>query len=172
VRRWLGSTLTAKAISVFVLPLTACTSGLSEEPPTVWRQDTDVLNCTPAAFGDSEFLLVTLGPGHGAELAILRHSDDAPYFLVVQSPPADMRILMTREEFAEATTVRLSTATSGYRWVKDGENERIFTTPGRYTIQVSELLESELGGHTCTVEYRALSAGVSARRASTPTRRR
>jgi hypothetical protein len=143
-----------RTVPLILLGLAACTSELSEAPPTVWRQDTHVLDCTPAAFRDSEGLLLTLGPGHGAELAIHRHSDNAPYFLVVQLPPADMRILMTREEFAEATTVRLSTATSGYKWVKDGGNERIFTTPGTYTIQVSEVLESEIGGYTCTVEYR------------------
>jgi hypothetical protein len=81
-------------------------------------------------------------------------ADERPFFLVVQSPPADMHSLMSREEFAAARTVTLTSATTGFAWTVDGRNERIFTVEGEYRIHVSEVLESERGGYTCSVVFR------------------
>ena len=64
-----------------------------------------------------------------------------------------MHLLMTQEAFADATRVELPASIVGYKWVRDGGNERIFTQPGNYSVYVSTALESEEGGYTCKVRY-------------------
>jgi hypothetical protein len=64
-----------------------------------------------------------------------------------------MRILMSREAFADAKRVELPSSIVGYKWVRDGGNESIFTTAGSYSVYVSTALESEEGGYTCTIDY-------------------
>jgi hypothetical protein len=119
----------------------------------IWKENRKVLACSPSKLGPSDTLVLTLGPKHGRELAITRHMDNIPFFLVVSQPPADMKSVMSPDEFAKARRVTFKTTATGYAWVKDRGNERVFTTPGKYTIRVSEVLESERGGYRCTVTY-------------------
>jgi hypothetical protein len=119
----------------------------------IWKEDRKVLACSPTKLGPSDTLVLTLGPKHGRELAITRHVDNIPFFLVVSSPPADMKSLMSPDEFAKARRVTFKTTDAGYAWVKDRGNERVFTMPGKYTVRVSEVLESERGGYSCTITY-------------------
>jgi hypothetical protein len=119
----------------------------------LWKEDRKVLACSPTKLGPSDTLVLTLGPKHGRELAITRHGDNIFFFLVVSLPPADMKSLMSPDEFAKARRVTFKTTDTGYAWVKDRGNERVFTMPGKYTVRVSEVLESERGGHRCTVTY-------------------
>jgi len=121
---------------------------------TRWEEDPAVLDCQPRVLRLGEPLTLRFGPGHGAEMSIWRVADQRPFFLVVQGPPADMHSLMSREEFAAAKTVTLTPDTTGFAWVYDGGNEKIFTLEGEYRIHVSEILESERGGHTCSVIFR------------------
>jgi hypothetical protein len=83
-----------------------------------------------------EILNISLGPNHGKELAIRRHSDDVWYFLVVGSPPADMVSLMTPSEFSIAKSIKIGPKTTGYKWTCEGGNEISFSEPGMYTIYV------------------------------------
>ena len=102
---------------------------------------------------DGETLTLTLGPGHGSELGIVREQGEVPYFLVIQGPPPEMQTLMARGEFGAATRVEVPASATGYKWLGEGGNERIFTTPGTYEGLISNSLESEEGGHMCVVEY-------------------
>lgn len=119
----------------------------------IWKEDRKVLACSPTNLGPSDTLVLTLGRKHGFELAITRRADNIPFFLVVSAPPTDMKSLMSPDEFAKARRVTFKTTNTGYAWVKDGGNERVFTAPGKYTVSVSEVLESERGGYICTVTY-------------------
>lgn len=119
----------------------------------IWKEDRKVLACSPTTLGPSDTLVLTLGPKHGRELAITRHVDDIRFFLVVSQPPADMKSLMSPDEFSKARRVTFKTTDTGYAWVKGRGNERVFTMPGKYTVLVSEVLESEHGGYSCTVTY-------------------
>ena len=126
------------------------------EPPltTIFPADARVLACAPTTLRDGQSLVLTLGQGHERELAIVREADETPYFLVVQSPPPDMRPFMLRNLFAVATRVEMPASITGYKWIGDGGNERIFTSPGEYTVVMSNDLESEIGGHSCAIDYR------------------
>jgi len=119
----------------------------------LWKNDPNVLLCSPTRLGANDTLVLTLGPKHGRELAIRRHSDGVWFFLVVQSAPLDMKTLMSRQDFAKARRVSLKVTDTGYAWVKGRGNEQVFTVRGKYSVHVSEVLESERGGHTCTVTY-------------------
>jgi hypothetical protein len=120
---------------------------------TVWVNNPKVLSCSPERLATRGKLILTLGPEHGKELAIWRESDKTWFFLVVQAPPTDMKPLMSREAFAVATRIEIPADSIGFAWAKDRGNERIFTSPGRYIVYASEVLESEVGGHECTVTF-------------------
>jgi hypothetical protein len=119
----------------------------------IWKEDPQVLACSPAAVGPNGKIVLELGPKHGRELAIRRHSDGVWFFLVVQAAPREMKSLMSRAEFAKARRVVLEPSVTGYAWVEGRGNEKIFTTAGKYSVHVSDVLESERGGHTCTITY-------------------
>ena len=127
-----------------------------EEVPldNIFPNNPQVLACAPATLSSGQTLTLTLGPGHGRELAIVRESDETPYFLVVQGPPPDMRSLMLRDLFAVASRVDMPASITGYKWIGDGGNERIFTSPGEYVVIVSDNLEGEAGGNSCAIDYR------------------
>jgi hypothetical protein len=120
----------------------------------LWRTDAKVLSCAPKVLRAGGTLSIALGPGHGSEMAIHRHSDNVYFFIVVRQPPVDMVSLMSPEEFAKARRTSLSAASTGYAWVHGLGQEPIFTTSGRYSVKTSETLESERGGYRCTFEFR------------------
>ena len=119
----------------------------------IWKQNQKVLGCSPTILTATDTLVLTLGPKHGRELAIRRHSDGVWFFLVVGDAPPDMKSLMSRDDFSKARRISFKTTETGYAWVKGRGNERVFTVPGKYSVHVSDALESERGGHSCTVTY-------------------
>ena len=123
------------------------------EPQSIFKVDANVLSCSPAMLHNGEPLVLTLGAGHGSELGVVREEGEVPYFMVIQGPPDDMKTLMARGEFGAATRVEVPSDATGFRWVGEGGNERIFTTPGTYEVLISNSLESEDGGHMCVVQY-------------------
>ena len=58
----------------------------------IWKEDRKVLACFPAKLGPSDTLVLTLGQKHGRELAITRHADNIPFFLVVGLPPSIRKV--------------------------------------------------------------------------------
>lgn len=122
--------------------------------PTLVFEDSKQLQCSPKVLDPDDTLILTLGPMHGSELAITRVADRWPYFLVVRNPPGEMKPLMTPKQFKAATRVEIPVRIEAFPWVKNGKMERLFSKPGKYDVYVSEILESEVGGYSCTVEYR------------------
>jgi hypothetical protein len=133
------------------LLITLLISASLAEAEEVWLEDPNVLSCSPNVLTIGKKLEIKLGPNHGKELAATRHSENLPFFLVVQSPPIEMVSLMSREEFEEAKKVTITSQTIGFRWDVKGGNEAVFSQPGLYTLYVSEVLESEIGGYKCSI---------------------
>ena len=118
-----------------------------------WAEDAHVLKCSPSQLQPDGALLLDLGDGHGKELAIHRLDDDAWFFLVVVSPPAEMANLMEPGEFAVVRRVEVPASTVWPEWTTPSTADRIFKFSGKYMIYTSENLESEQGGYRCAVKY-------------------
>jgi hypothetical protein len=132
---------------LLLLPLSAAHA---EE---TWTQDPNVLACSPARLQPGHVLELKLGVGHGKELSVQGPRKEQIFLLVVGSPPSGDPQLMTPREFAAASEATISTDLVAKPWVFQAKPERVFSTPGVYTIRVSENLESEVGGFSCTVKY-------------------
>lgn len=132
--------------------------------PAEWFIDKHVLSCSPTTLSSSDTLVLNLGPGHGRELALRRVSDNTWYFLVVGLPGEDEPQLMTPDQFAAAKRVEIpatfQSSTSG------GPLEPILNRPGKYEVYVSDILESEVGGHVCGFNYTGMSPNNSFKPAS------
>ena len=118
-----------------------------------WTRDQNVPACSPAQLKPGQLLKLKLGVGHGQELSVQGPKKEQIFLLVVGSPPPDDPQLMTPKEFAAATEVTISTELVAKPWVFQAKPKRVFSTPGIYTVRVSENLESEVGGFFCTVKY-------------------
>jgi hypothetical protein len=136
---------------VFIL-LSISSSGDEVESETVWTELKTMLNCFPDKIKIGETLTISLGNDHGKELAVFKHKDDSWHFMVVGSPPDDMKSLMTPSEFKESRIIEIKPDTTAYRWSEEGKNEKVFSEPGKYSFYVSEILESETGGYVCHVQ--------------------
>lgn len=139
-----------KIISVFLLLALALPVFAQEVTP--WAKDPRVLSCSPAKLHVAGKLTLVMGPGHGRELGIRRHSDNSWYFLVIGSPPDNARTLMTPDEFARSHEVVIPASVTTTEWV-NGAEVSVFSTSGKYSIYVSDNLESETGGYMCTIRY-------------------
>ena len=120
-----------------------------EVPETIWYESKAAVSCTPKELNPSETLRVKLVGHHGSELAVYRYDENLWLFMVVGSPPTSMVSLMSPQELEVAKSFEITPKTTGYRWDSMGGNEVIFSRPGKYTLHVSEALESELGGYKC-----------------------
>src|SRR4051812_12505900 len=114
-----------------------------------WRDSPKVLACSPKLLKKGGTLTLTLGPHHGAELAIRRTGTSDWYFIVTGGPGKQK--FMTPRAFKAARRVTLTDTIEGA--ADSGKNERVFSKPGRYTIYISDKLESEAGGNICTIRY-------------------
>ncbi len=61
--------------------------------------------------------MLELGPDHGRELGIRRHSDNTWYFLVVASPPDNAKVLMTPELFETKAQIKIPASSMTTEWV-------------------------------------------------------
>lgn len=134
---------------IFALFNIAVSAKALEAKETVWLESENVVSCVPKELVIGDALQVKLGAQHGKELAIYRHSENIWLFLVVGSQPPDMVSIMSPLEFKAAKSLEIAHSTTGYRWDSKGGNEAIFSKPGKYTLYVSENLESEEGGYKC-----------------------
>ena len=115
-----------------------------------WRDDPKVMACAPKVLKKGSALTLTLGPRHGAELAIQRAGTRDWYFIITGGP--EPQHFMTPKDFQATKRVTLNENTQGYGPPK-GELVKIFSRPGRYVVHISDKLESEAGGNKCTVNY-------------------
>ncbi len=146
-------------ILVAALLLTAQAAAPDDYEPAEWFSDSRVLSCSPHTLLASDTLVLKLGPGHGRELAIRRVSDNTWYFLVVGLPADDEPQLMTPDQFAAAQRVEIP-ATFQVR-ASGGPLESVLNHPGKYEAYVSNVLESEVGGHVCSFNYTGMSPNSS-----------
>jgi hypothetical protein len=116
-----------------------------------WRDNPKILACSPHVLKTGGAVTLLLGPNHGAELAIRRAGTRDWYFLVVGGT-AEKDLLMPSKAFRAARQVRLPQTVQGL--ADSGKRERVFSRPGRYTVYISDKLESEAGGNICSIDYR------------------
>ncbi len=119
---------------------------------TVWLKDSRQLACSPNSLSPTGTLTLELGPDHGRELGVRRHSDNTWYFLVVASHPDNAKVLMTPELFETKAQIKIPASSMTTEWVT-GQEVPIFAASGTYSIYVSDNLESEAGGYVCTIQY-------------------
>ena len=139
-----------RKILVVLFLVTAQPSFAQDE--TVWLKDSRQLACSPSKLHSSGTLTLTLGPDHGRELGVRRHSDNTWYLLVVAGPPDNAKNLMEPEIFEAKKQVSIAASSMTTEWTT-GKEVPIFSTSGIYSIYVSTNLESEAGGYVCTIEY-------------------
>jgi hypothetical protein len=146
-------------ISIFAIALSISgqTAEIDTYEPTEWLVNDRVLSCSPDSLSASDTLILSLGPGHGDELAIRRVSDNSWYFLVVGQPPKDLPQLMTPDAFSVAERVEIPASIESRAWAVDAPLEPIFSRPGEYEVYVSDILESEVGGYVCNFNYTGVS---------------
>ena len=148
-----------KSILLATLIATSPAAGDGYEP-AVWLSNPSVLTCSPSILRAPHPLVLSLGPGHGRELAIRRVSDNTWYFLVGHAPPDGEPQLMTPEDFALADRTEVPTSFLG-RASADTSLGPIFNRPGSYEAYVSDNLESEQGGYMCSFKYVGMSPNIS-----------
>ena len=141
------------SILTLVLLLFGQVSDVDDYAHADWLEDSRVLACSLDASSDSNALVLSLGPDHGRELAIRRVADNTWYFLVVGLAPKDVPQLMTPEAFSQALRVEVPTAFKSRAWTEGSALEPVVGLPGTYEVYVSDNLESEIGGHTCTFQH-------------------
>jgi hypothetical protein len=147
--------------SIFLAALLATSPGASDGyEPAVWLSNSSVLACSPSTLRAPHPLVLSLGPGHGRELAIRRVSDNTWYFLVGHMPPDGEPQLMAPEKFAAATRIEVPTSLRGRASGVDSLSP-IFSRPGAYEAYVSDNLESEEGGYVCSFNYTGMSPNKS-----------
>lgn len=146
----LSSTDTLLSIAVSSALMVLPTGAYAKEG---YKSDAKVLSCSPSVLGPNETLVLRLGPKHGSELAIRRLQDETSYFLVIGSPPAEIKPLMTPEAFSRAKEIKIPADYEAVPWASDSKKSPIFSKPGKYVVQVSDNLESHGGGHFCNVQF-------------------
>jgi hypothetical protein len=144
----------AKFTIIAAIIMLASSGYAQDVEPTPWATVPSTFDCSPKVLKRDQPLVLTLGPGHGRELAIHSLANNKWYFLVVESPPPEMHAIMTPEDFAKATRVILPPNVVGMDWSVQGVESQIFTKPGQYMVYSSSNLESEDGGFRCAVSYR------------------
>lgn len=127
--------------------------------PAEWFVDGHVLACSPSSVAAGGSLVLALGPRHGREMAIRRVADNSWYFLVVAMPDEGEPQLMTPAEFALASSVEIP-ASFNVR-TGEGTQQSVLSRPGKYEVYVSDILESETGGHVCRFDYTGSGADRS-----------
>lgn len=118
-----------------------------------YKSNANVLSCSPTVLKPNDTLVLRLGPKHGSELAIRRLHDQTSYFLVIGSPPAEMKPLMSTQAFSRAKEVKIPAGYEAVPWTSDSKKAPIFSKSGKYVVQVSDDLESHGGGYFCNVQY-------------------
>jgi hypothetical protein len=141
--------------NVLLLGLIVAGHAIGQEgyEPAEWFVDPHVLACSPSNVPTGGSLVLTLGPGHGRELAIRRVDDNAWFFLVVGLPDEGEPQLMTPTEFEAVSRVEIPASFAARTWTSEGEPQAVLSRPGTYEVYVSDILESETGGHVCRFSY-------------------
>jgi hypothetical protein len=112
------------------------------------------IECSPNPIGPGDTVRVLKHDRSLDELAVVRPDGVTWVILVVGQPPADLPSLMSTEELADTTELRLEVAQlRGLPWVHAAVPEPVFTEAGRYRLVLADVLESEEPGAECLLDY-------------------
>jgi hypothetical protein len=70
---------------------------------------------------------------------------------------------MTPEEFSIATRVEIPASFITRAWAVGAALEPVLHLPGPYEAYVSDILESEVGGHVCSFNYTGMGPNNSSK---------
>ena len=147
--------MVGRAVMLLSATMLSAGSGSALEP-AAGAASPGVLDCSPRVVDTNGLLKLTMRVPHGGYLGVREPRWDL--FLVIYPVPEPGRPpLMPSEEFRLRQTLELPVATlHGARWVVGHDKlERVFARGGRYTILLSESLESEdIPVFKCHVEFR------------------
>ena len=136
--------------SVAAHPITA--GAATEQPPLP-----PSLSCSPDTIGLRDTLTLRMQTPHGGYLAVVR-PDRTNYFVIdpyINSRHSLKYSLIPAEQFQQMAVLRLPTDVSAPPRVygRDSTLERVFSKPGKYTIEVGDNLESDYSNRVtqCTV---------------------
>jgi hypothetical protein len=126
---------------------------IHNKPGEIYNEPS-VFMCEPAVVTLKDTLVITKRSSMLRELAVRRPNATGVHFLIVGSPPPEMSALMTPEEFSQRSVVEIRVSDLvGLEWAHGATSERISVQAGTYTFVTSSVLESDVGGAECHVEY-------------------
>ena len=117
----------------------------------IWVDDPKVFQCQPESLYVGYALEVKLAKDHPKEFGVESHDKNEWYALVMADPPKGAKLLMSTQEFAQTTHLVLPPGTNGATFAESAINRVLFSKPGRYTLYLSNVLESDIGGYKCSV---------------------
>jgi TPR repeat protein len=126
-------------------------------------EDRSVMDCgtTPLRPGGS--ITVKLGADRHekwgtqlGELAVWRVEGPEPvsFLLVYGDPSHAASMLMTWQSLVRASEISVPANLSAVGWDHMQSKRPVFTQAGRYTLYLTEAIESGAGGYVCEIEYR------------------
>ena len=147
---------------IIAIALVLALSAQSEAPQTELWSDPEVFRCGPSVVRPGDTLVLSKQANALRELAVLRPGASIPHVLVVDAAPAGTPGLMSPEQLASATEVRLTVADLlGLAWREEESPERVFSVAGVYEFRLSTRLESEEGAFVCRVRYQPSATPAS-----------
>ena len=123
-------------------------------PDQAFLSNPRVFSCSPEAVLSGDTLLLFKNSHELRELAVQRPRSGTSHFLVVDMPPPEMRPLMSPEQLADSTNIRIVVGKlTGLEWREGAVQEPIFTVSGTYVFILSSVLESEEYAYMCRVQF-------------------
>lgn len=125
-----------------------------------YQRSSPMLSCRPRTLTSEGTLTLRFGFPHPSELAI-RAPDGTVFFLVYDRDDAlagQLRPLIGKDAFRKVRELTIPAATAvGSPWVVGRDNnEVIFSQPGEYQVELTEVLESDAGRrrYRCDIQYK------------------
>ena len=146
-------------ISFLVLRSACCvllvlaTSGAIAQRPN--GSSSPSFSCSPSVVGPNDVLVIRKSSTL-IEMMVTKPKSKISHLLVMESPEPGMQLLMSTEAFGRAKEVRIPVGElTGFRWIVNGEQEKIFSAPGNYRFTASDNLGSDASDLlSCQVQYR------------------
>jgi hypothetical protein len=144
---------------MFLSALMLSATSSSAFAPGMGAVSRGVLDCSPRVVDTNGLIKLTMRVPHGGYLGVRNPGGDL-FFVIYPMPEPGRPSLMPSERFRLSRTLDLPVSSlHGARWVAGHDNlERVFAQRGRYTILLSESLESEdIAIFECYVDFQSSS---------------
>jgi hypothetical protein len=125
-----------------------------------YQRSSPMLSCRPRMLAPGGTLTLRFRFPHPGELAI--HAPDGTSLFLIydrsDALPAQLRPMMDKDAFRKLRELAIPAATAvGSPWVEGRhKNELIFSQPGEYQVELTEILETDAGipRYRCNILYK------------------